>query len=560
MRKLWALLLVAAMLAAALPAALATEELEEYRITILREINMTDPFATDDFAIGKIVYDKYKIALEYVPFSGDWTQYCALRLAGRDYPEIMQLNDQQTAQAYIDAGALLSFDDYKDLLPDFFSYYPEYAYDDARSYAADGKMYFFTGCGSLPATSNPGMNFIVRSDLVEEQGWPFVYTASEWLEFFKTAKANHPTTAEGLETFVDLPLGEVWGFNTMFNDCGHPYGNHIYVIDWPTYTVSDRWTDPVMREFMAFWNQMWREHLLDPECFTDKCDQMISKSNTTQCLASWYARWLFGNTNQSFIDAGTPEYQYIEMPFTVDSTRDVPAYSAASGGTMATGFGDVVVTTTCKYPERVMELLNYLHTDEGRILVNWGVEGEDWYINPETGKRDATPELVEMYVNDQEAYKARGFGCFMTFSSGGGQNINQHDLQVGAIIYCDALQAVAYTQRQLEAVKAICGQSLPWDIFSADVLPGGYEFIETKGVDNAVNIPAENVELIDMQEEILDYTFGMIPKIIMAESDEEFNALYDECVEGRQSYGIDTIISWMQEQAAAAIEEFDAAA
>jgi hypothetical protein len=148
----------------------------------------------------------------------------------------------------------------------------------------------------------------------------------------------------------------------------------------------------------------------------------------------------------------------------------------------------------------------------------------------------------------------------MTFSSGGGQNINQHDLQVGAIIYCDALQAVAYTQRQLEAVKAICGQSLPWDIFSADVLPGGYEFIETKGVDNAVNIPAENVELIDMQEEILDYTFGMIPKIIMAESDEEFNALYDECVEGRQSYGIDTIISWMQEQAAAAIEEFDAAA
>ena len=132
MKKLLALVLMAAMLAAALPAALATEELEEYRITILREINMTDPYSTDDFAVGKVIYDKFKIAIDWVPYSGDWTQYCALRLVGKDYPEIMQLNDNQTVQAYLDAGVTLAYDDYADLLPDFFARYKEEAMADAR--------------------------------------------------------------------------------------------------------------------------------------------------------------------------------------------------------------------------------------------------------------------------------------------------------------------------------------------------------------------------------------------------------------------------------------------
>ena len=560
MKKLLALLLAAVMLAAALPAALAEgEELEEYRITILREINIDEEYSTDDFEIGKILYDKFKIAFDYVPYSGDWTQYCSLRLAGHDYPEIIQLNDQQTAQAYIDAGALLSFDDYADLLPDFFAYYPAYSYDDARSYASDGKMYFYKNVGMLPSTSNPGMNFIVRSDLVEEQGWPFVYTASEWVNFFKTAKEKHPTTDEGLETFVNLPLGESWGFNTLFNDAGHPHTDHIRTIDYDTYTVSDTWEDPVMREFMAFWNTLWRENLLDPECFTDKSDQMVAKANTKQSLSGWYARWMYGNTNQSFIDAGTPEYQYIEMPFVVDSMVNEPIPVVVGGDTMSTGFGTLVVTKNCKYPERVMELLNYLHSEEGRLLINWGVEGVDYTVDPETGKRDATPELVDLYVNDPEAYRQRGISMIASFGPGGGQNINPHDGQVGAIAYCDALQAVAYTERQLEAVKAICGQNLPWDIFSGDVLPGGYVFVDDKGINSAISIPGEEADLVDIRDEVIDYTYGMIPKIFMAESDEAFSKAYDECVAGRKALGVDTLIDWMNGRASEAVAAYDAA-
>ena len=56
MKKLWALLLVVAMLAAALPAALADSELEEYRITVLRE-TLTEGYSTDEFVIGQLLFD-----------------------------------------------------------------------------------------------------------------------------------------------------------------------------------------------------------------------------------------------------------------------------------------------------------------------------------------------------------------------------------------------------------------------------------------------------------------------------------------------------------------------
>ncbi len=561
MKKLWALLLVVAMLAAALPAALADSELEEYRITVLRE-TLTEGYSTDEFAIGQILYDKFKIAIDYVPYSGDWTQYCSLRLTGGDYPELMQLNDQQIAQAYIDAGALLSFDDYADLLPDFFARYPETCYESGRSFASDGKLYFFqSGSGSVGATSNTHLNWSVRSDLLEEQGWPFVFTASEWVEFFKTAKANHPTTDDGLELFVDIPFGEAWGFNTLFVPSIHYNADHIKNIDYETYQVSDSWTTVMMHEVMAFWNELWREDLLDPECFTDKSDQLTAKSNTTQCMASWYARWLFGGTNQAFIDAGTPQYQYVEMPFVVDSLKDDPYPQAKPGSaSWTTGFGDMVVTKNCKYPERIMELINYLHSDEGVLLYGWGVEGEDYYVDPETGKRDATPELVEMAKNDPDAYRLRGFGCFINLSAAYEQGLNPKDMQPGNIRYSTAIQQVSYTDRQIEAVQKIAGAGLPWDIFSDGVLPRPYAEYEGKNVGSATDIPADEVDLIDMRDEIRDYTFSMIPKIIMAETPEDFEAMYQECVEGRRNYGIDTIIAWMQERADEAVAAFDAAA
>lgn len=555
MKKLWSLILAMALLASCMLPLAASAEDDLYVITMLRDNLVDGNYSTADREIGKIIKDKFGIVIEYVSFSGDWSEKCALWLAGGDYPEIMQINTAELTQQYINAGALLSFDDYQDIMPDFYERLAA-AIPSARASAPDGKLYFYIAeTGGLSGYYDTPLAWTVRSDLLEEQGWPNLLTTSEWLEFFKTAKANHPTTEDGLETYVDLPLGEAWGYNTLAMVIPEIYhvsgGNQVKATNLldETHPILDTWADNALyHDVLQFWNAMWRNDLLDPECFTDKCDQIVAKSNTTQCLASWYARWLFISTNKMMEERGTPEYTYVEMPMRTDATAE-NARIIGQVNTMVPGFGNIVVTKNCKQPERVMELINYLCSDEGMMLHCWGVEGVDYVVDAD-GKRDATPEMADMYANDyQGAYLQRGIGCFAPLGVSYNQNYNPKDLQPGTILYSNAIQAKAYTARQLEAVEKTTGDPLPWHVYCGENSRLSNTVVVTDMTAVAGwTIPAEQEDLLDLEQEILDYTYMQIPKIIMAESDEEFEALFAETIQTRKDMGIQTILDFLQAQ------------
>lgn len=555
MKKRWCLILAMVLLAASIPAAMAAENDDPYVITWLKD-GLSESYNTADFEIGRHIKEKFNIEIEFVAFTGDWSEKCALWLAGGDYPEIMQINTAELTQQYINAGALLSYDDYQDIMPDFFARFAA-ALPSARACAPDGKLYFYISqTGALSGTYDTPLAWTVRSDLLEEQGWPNLLTASEWLEFFKTAKANHPTTEDGLETYVDLPLGEAWGYNTLGVLIPEVYhvsgGNQVKATNLldESHPILDTWADNALyHDTLAFWNAMWRNDLLDPECFTDKCDQLVAKSNTTQCLASWYARWLFGSTNNLMIERGTPQYTYVEMPFRTDATADSPRI-IMQVNSMVPGFGNIVVTKNCKQPERVMELINFLSSDEGMLLHHWGVEGVDYVVDPETGKRDASPELLDLYINDHDgAFKQKGFSCFDNLGVNYGQNYNPIDMQPGNINYSDSIQALSYTERQLEAIEKTNGDPLPWHIYCGEHsrLQNTVIVTDTLAIEGWT-IPAEEEELLDLEQEILDYTYMQIPKIIMAETEEEFEALFAETIQFRKDMGIDKILNFLQER------------
>ncbi len=74
----------------------------------------------------------------------------------------------------------------------------------------------------------------------------------------------------------------------------------------------------------------------------------------------------------------------------------------------------------------------------------------------------------------------------------------------------------------------------------------------------SIEIPASEEDMIDLRDEIVDYTYSMIPKVVMAETDEEFEAAYNECLEGRRSMGLDTLIEWMQTRTDEAVAAYEA--
>jgi putative aldouronate transport system substrate-binding protein len=55
------------------------------------------------------------------------------------------------------------------------------------------------------------------------------------------------------------------------------------------------------------------------------------------------------------------------------------------------------ITESCADPELVMALVNYLFSEEGQLLFNWGVEGEAYTLDAE-----GAPEYTDMMINDPD--------------------------------------------------------------------------------------------------------------------------------------------------------------
>ena len=56
------------------------------------------------------------------------------------------------------------------------------------------------------------------------------------------------------------------------------------------------------------------------------------------------------------------------------------------------------VTTTCREPERFIQFVDYLCSDEGQILLNWGIEGQQYQV--ENGVRTVIGSVWQKFYMD----------------------------------------------------------------------------------------------------------------------------------------------------------------
>src|SRR5690606_1198272 len=60
-----------------------------------------------------------------------------------------------------------------------------------------------------------------------------------------------------------------------------------------------------------------------------------------------------------------------------------------------------------KNPERIIQLIDYMFSDEGQILTNWGIEGV--HYDMVDGKRQLKPEVIENRATDPDYNFKQGF-------------------------------------------------------------------------------------------------------------------------------------------------------
>ena len=132
----------------------------------------------------------------------------------------------------------------------------------------------------------------------------------------------------------------------------------------------DRYTDPEYLRWLKLFRQLGEEGYLAPDIFVDTRTQMSEKIAEGRYFCMLYQRTDLADQEKALY-AGDPEKIYIAVDGPKNSKGDDPVLPSPG----ISGWTVTLISKKCKDPERAMEFLDYLISEEGQKMVYLGIEG-----------------------------------------------------------------------------------------------------------------------------------------------------------------------------------------
>lgn len=362
----------------------AESEDEVITLTVMGEVG-NDCISTDD-AIGRKIKEELGIVLECTMVTNDKLKVMA---AGGDLPDIIQLHEAPTmAKILIDAGALYPMDEWlenngeniKTKIPDGLKW--------SKDVLGGGQTYVLPVAIEVTDKENPKKNgfvgFFTRWDCYKELGCPEITSEDEYLDVLKQMVDAHPETEDGKKVYALSGWTDwgLWPYKISYPfSFGYENLDNNQLFSHVTGELEDMFTkeDGIFWKSLSFFNKAYRMGIMDPEAFTMKNAQYHSKVSNGEILVA-ADNWdtpdvaICGENAGMYVLPGA--FPYIAGIYPLESRLGYTTTNA------------ICISANCKYPEKAMELLEYLNSDEGSRLVRTGIQGEDWDIV------DGKPELI----------------------------------------------------------------------------------------------------------------------------------------------------------------------
>ena len=275
----------------------------------------------------------------------------------------------------------------------------------------------------------------VRSDVLEAAGWPDVLTEDEYIELLKLGMEKFPEVNGQPTVGMTLPGAESYGVQgimpIMYEKAGYTAlaGNGAVIYNNQEDKFEDYFLNKYVKSSFRFFNRLYQEGILDPECFSDLAQQTTEKMVSGRALSTWYVTWDTGTANAALRDAGMPEMQYVHMPVMSQDQIDDGA-SRCFREMQSYVWTSNAITKNAKYPERIMEVLDFASTEEGQLLLGWGIEDVHYTVD-EDGTRIPTDELLENYKEDNQYIYRQGIDAFKFLGSVGLKDSSGQYYQMG---------------------------------------------------------------------------------------------------------------------------------
>ncbi len=322
-----------------------------------------DNTPTEDNAVIRALEEKLGIELNviYVPLA-DYTAKLNTLVAARTLPDIFLIDgDKMAAEDFRDQGMLLKMDELlqtkgQDILAEIGG-----ILKNSPVNQKDGIYAVF------PASLDYASNFSVRTDWLAKLGLAMPTSLDELYEVLKAFAAGDPD-GDGQNNTIGYvaTMANLRTFEHIFGAYGICVGKDYLMEDG---TVTTYMKAPMYLDAIKYLRKLYKEGLLDPDF-------------ATLPLISAFEKLWTGRTGVlDFQSVGTTNNwmpgRYTETPVpTFDFT--ILSGPGGQGGPIKQypryTFYNVIASTS-KYPEKAMELINYLFTEEGDELTYLGVEG-----------------------------------------------------------------------------------------------------------------------------------------------------------------------------------------
>lgn len=516
--------------------------------------------------MGEILKEKFNVELNIMQENGN--TFSTLMEQGDLGDMVVFGSAGDEYQSAIAAGMLYDWESY-DMLDNYGSYIKENmsaALEYNREISGTGSIYGFGH--SVATTSEDHDSFFyswdLRYDYYQELGCPEIKNLSDLADVLEQMKKNHPTDDNGKETY-GISIWPDWDGNMVmyvkalatayygYDELALGLYNNETGEYYDALMINEDGTYGPYLEMLKFFNDLYQRGLLDPDSDIQTYDECTAKYKTGRAFWSIfnYAGSLNFNSKEK-LEAG----QAMLPVAPEEATPCVYGMNIRGGGRIW------AIGATTQYPDRVMEIYNWLCTPKGWLTQQYGPEGMNWYY-AENDKGETKTFLTEFGALCKSDVKTQMVSDDEQYQQYTGKTFNDGQLQINNLTWA------------VGAINPETGEKYDSNFWESTSVPPASGSIEAKWREETGAISSD--DYLDKRDKCSialasDYTEGKQDKdlkiiwkqvtqaivdgtwkAIEANSDAEFEKAVDEMIKTANSYdngnGYQKCVEWSVKEA-----------
>ncbi|WP_405450436.1 extracellular solute-binding protein [Paenibacillus sp. HJGM_3] len=311
-----------------------------------------------------------QINLTVYASSDDYKNQVNVRLASGNFPDLFAIDRGQLKQLS-DQGLLLDLTPYLDRLKPTKDFIGEASLKQGMQ---NGKTFAIAKKPTMSKTS-----FWIRKDWLDKLNLKVPTTPEELLEVAKAFTENDPD-GNGKKDTVGITGSHFDAFFSIFGAYGVGMGDGAPSFYVKNNKVMNALYDPGMKDALAFINKLTAAGVTDPELMANTAVLARQKAIKGQA-GILYSEWSSINSDQTLeqIKAVNPNAVWIQM-----EAIQGPGGKYTSTWDIGNPAGLYAIPKALeKQPEKlqkVIDLLNYVSSKEGSLLVQYGVKGKHFNL------------------------------------------------------------------------------------------------------------------------------------------------------------------------------------